>query len=159
MRLSRSRLRWCTMAAAVVMLGSTPAQRANAQRHASVVPGFRFGPPLRAGLALGVVYGDHTAAAQFAGPIVLGEVGIGGGRVSAGVLFAAPFVSGVEFLGSAIRTWGSPAQLEANRTLAGGELRVFVFAVNIGVGVYRPVAGFDDDDRRTRYFLNVGLGI
>ena len=62
-------------------------------------------------------------------------------------------------LGSALRTWGDPAQLEPNQTLAGGELRVSFFLVNVGVAVLSPVAGFPDDDRRTRYYLNIGLGI
>lgn len=159
MRLPRSRQRWWTMVVSVVVLGAIVPEGASAQWRVAALPGFRFGPPLRAGFAMALVYGNHTAAAQFAGPMALGEVGLGGARASAGVLFAAPFVTGMEFLGSAIRTWGSPAQLEANRTLAGGELRVFFLAVNVGVGVYRPVAGFEEDDRRTRYYLNVGLGI
>jgi len=104
------------------------------------------------------MYGDRSAAAQFAGPVALAEVGLGGARVSAGYLFAEPFASGIEMLGSVIRTWGSPAQVEPNRTLAGGEVRVLFFAANAGVGVYRPVGGFGSD-RRARYYVNVGLGV
>ena len=133
-------------------------QRAGAQWRAEVLPGVRFGPPLRAGLAVGVGYGKHIAAAQFAGPLLLGEVALGGARVSAGYLFAGPFASGIELLGSAIRTWGSPSQLDRRVTVAGGELRASFFLVNVGVGVFRPVSGFSDDGR-TRYYLNVGLGI
>lgn len=121
--------------------------------------GFRFGPPLKAGFALGVAYGDRMAALPFAGPIVLAEAGLGGTRASAGYLFAGPFASGIEILGTAMRTWGSPSQLEPGRTLAGGELRVAFFFVNVGGAALRPVSGFPDDDRRTRYYLNIGLGI
>jgi hypothetical protein len=131
---------------------------AAAQRRAEPLLGLRFGPPLRAGLAVAITYGDHSAAAQFAGPIALAEVGVGGGRVSAGYLFAEPFATGIEMLGTVMRTWGAPSQVERNRTLAGGEVRVLFFAVNVGVGVYRPVAGFDDD-KRARYYVNVGLGV
>ena len=95
----------------------------------------------------------------FAGPIVLGEVALGGARASAGYFVAGPFASAIEVLGSALRTWGDPSQLEANQTLVGGELRVAFFLVNVGFATFRPVAGFPDDDRRTRYYLNVGLGI
>jgi hypothetical protein len=98
------------------------------------------------------------AGAPFAGPVAIGEVGLGGARVSAGYLIAGEFASGIELLGSAIRTWGSPAQIDKNRTLFGGELRVSFFLVNAGLGVFRPtsrVAG----EKRTRYYLNVGLGI
>ena len=125
---------------------------------AEVLPGLRFGPPLKASVAVGVAYGNRMGASAFAGPLALGDVGLGGARASVGWLFAGPFASGIELLGSAMRTWGSPAQLERNRTLAGGELRASFFLVNVGGGVFRPVAGFGDD-RRTRYYLNLGLGI
>jgi hypothetical protein len=108
-------------------------------------------------LAVGVGYGNRTAASQFAGPMVIGEVAVGGGRVSAGYVFAGPFASGIQFLGAAVRTWGSPSQVERGRTLAGGELRASFFLVNVGGVVLRPVSGFGSD-RRTRYYLNVGLG-
>jgi hypothetical protein len=108
---------------------------------------------------LGVAYGKRMGRVPFAGPIGLAEVGLGGTRASAGYFVAGPFASGIEVLGSALRTWGDPAQLEPNQTLAGGELRVSFFLVNVGVAVLSPVAGFPDDDRRTRYYLNIGLGI
>ena len=88
----------------------------------------------------------------------VGEVGVGGWRASVGYLVAGPFASGIEVLGSAMRTWGSPAQLRKNQTLAGGEVRMSYFLVNVGLGVFRPMSGFAED-RRTRYYLNVGLGI
>jgi hypothetical protein len=90
--------------------------------------------------------------------MAVGEVGVGGWRGSVGYLVAGPFASGIEVLGSAMRTWGSPAQLRKNQTLAGGEVRMSYFLVNVGLGVFRPVSGFVDD-RRTRFYLNVGLGI
>lgn len=141
----------------IVMVEAGVPQRAFAQSRAETLPGLRFGPPLRAGLAVGVGYGNRTAASQFAGPMVIGEVAVGGGRVSAGYVFAGPFASGIQFLGSAVRTWGSPSQVERGRTLAGGELRASFFLVNVGGVVLRPVSGFGSD-RRTRYYLNVGLG-
>ncbi len=123
-----------------------------------MLPGVRFGPPLRASLAVGAAYGNRGAGWSFAGPMVLGDVGIGGARASVGYLFAGPFASGIELLGSALHTWGSPSQLKRNRTLAGGEVRVSYFLVNAGLGVFSPVSGFGTD-RRTRFYLNVGLGI
>ena len=133
-------------------------QRAFAQRRVETLPGLRFGPPLRAGFALGAGYGGPLGPFPFAGPLVIGEVALGGARVSAGYLFAGPFASGLEVLGSAMRTWGSPAQLDPKQTLVGGEFRATFFLVNAGLGVFRPVAGFEND-RRTRYYLNIGLGI
>ena len=146
------------MAVFIVMLEAGIPQRACAQRRAELLPGLRFGPPLRAGAALGIAYGAPAATSPFAGPLALAEVALGGARVSAGYLFAGPFASGIELLGSAVRTWGSPSQLDPWQTLVGGELRASFFLVNAGVGVFRPVAGFERD-RRTRYYLNVGLGI
>ena len=139
------------------MAEATIPLRAFAQRRAEILPGFRFGPPLRAGFALGAGYGAPAGPSPFAGPLLLGEVALGGARVSAGYLVAGRFASGVELLGSAMRTWGSPAQLEPGRTLVGGELRASLFLVNAGLGVFRPVAGFEGD-RRTRYYFNLGLG-
>src|SRR3954470_8185394 len=139
------------------MLGITGSERAFAQWRAEILPGFRFGPPLKAGAALGVAYGKRMARVPFAGPIALAEVGLGGARASAGSFVAGPFASGIEVLGSALRTWGDPSQLEPNQTLAGGELRVSFFLVNVGFAVFHPMAGFPDDDRRTRYYLNIGL--
>jgi hypothetical protein len=155
---SGSRRIWRALGVLIVMVEAGIPQRAFAQWRTATLPGLRFGPPLRAGLAVGVGFGNRTAATQFAGPLVLGEVAVGGGRVSAGYFFAGPFASGIELLGSAIRTWGSPSQLERRTTIAGGELRASFFLVNVGAGVFRPVGGFDGD-RRTRYYLNVGLGI
>ena len=152
--------RWVSQGLAIiVLLGSTVTERALAQWRAEMLPGLRFGPPLKAGAALGVAYGKRMGSVPFAGPIGLAEVGLGGARASAGYFVAGPFASGIEVLGSALRTWGDPAQLEPNQTLAGGELRVSFFLVNVGVAVLSPVAGFPDDDRRTRYYLNIGLGI
>jgi len=133
------------------------AQRAAAQWRAEMLPGLRFGPPLKAGLAVGVAYGNRLARIPFAGPIVVGEVALGGARANVGYFIAGPFASGIELLGSAIRTWGSPSQIEKNRTLLGGEVRASFFLVDVGVGVFRPHAA--GDDRRTRYYLNIGLGI
>lgn len=147
------------MATLIVMLGSTIPDRALAQRRAEMLPGLRFGPPLKAGAAFGVAYGDRIGRVPFAGPIALVEAALGGARASAGYFVAGPFASGIEVLGSALRTWGDPSQLEPNQTLFGGELRVSFFLVNVGFAVFRPAAGFPDDDRRTRYYLNLGLGI
>ena len=146
-------------AAVIVMLGSAWTERAFAQWRAEMLPGLRFGPPIKAGAALGAAYGKRMGRVPFAGPIALAEVGVGGARGSAGYFMAGPFASGIEVLGSALRTWGDPSQLEPNQTLAGGELRVAFFLVNVGVAMLHPVAGFPDDDRRTRYYLNIGLGI
>jgi hypothetical protein len=142
----------------IVMVEVGVPQRVFAQRRTEVLPGLRFGPPLRAGLAVGVGYGDRTSSAEFAGPIVIAEAAVGGGRVSAGYFFAGPFASGIEFLGSAVRTWGSPSQVERGRTLVGGELRASFFFTNVGAVALRPISG-SRDDRRTRYYLNVGFGI
>ena len=156
--MSIPRPRWLALALSIGMLEGAFPQRAGAQWRAEVLPGLRFGPPIRAGLALGVVYGNRFPIAQFAGPIAIAEGGVGGGRVSAGYMLAFPFVAGVELLGSAVRTWGSPSQIERNRTLAGGEIRVSFMAVNVGVSAMRPMRS-PDADRRTRYYLNIGLGI
>jgi hypothetical protein len=158
MRVSRSRWTWRIVAVLIVMLEAVIPQRVFAQWRAEMLPGLRFGPPLKAGVALGVAYGNQTGPSPFAGPIAIAEGALGGGRVSAGYFAAGPFASGIEVLGSALRTWGRPSQIENNRTLVGGELRVSFFLVNAGLGVFRPVDGVPAD-RRTRYFLNVGLGI
>ena len=158
MRLSSSRgIAW-PAAVFIVMLEAAFPQRAFAQRRAEVLPGLRFGPPIKAGFALGVAYGDRWGVTQFAGPLVLGEVGLGGARVSAGYFFAFPFASGLEILGSAIRTWRSPSQMDPGVTMLGGEVRASGFLVNVGLGVFRPTAAYEGD-RRTRYYLNLGLGI
>lgn len=154
----RSRRILRTVGVLIVMVEAGVPQRAFAQRRAEILPGLRFGPPLRAGLAVGVGYGDRTSFAQFAGPILIGEAAVGGGRVSAGYFFAGPFASGIELLGSAVRTWGSPSQVDRGRTLVGGEFRASFFLTNVGAVVLRPVSG-SPDDRRTRYYLNIGLGI
>lgn len=158
MRVSRSRWMWQVVAVFIVMLQAVIPQRVFAQWRAEMLPGLRFGPPLRAGAALGVAYGNHTGPSPFAGPIGVAEAGVGGGRVSAGYFMAGPFASGIQLLGSAVRTWGNPSQVEKKRSLAGGEVRVSFFLVNAGLGVFRPV-GRTDGERRTRYFLNLGLGI
>ena len=158
MRASRSRGIWRVVAVFIVMLEVVVPQRVFAQWRAEMLPGLRFGPPLKAGAALGVAYGNKTGPSPFAGPIGIAEVAIGGGRVSAGYLIAGPFATGVELLGSAIRTWGDPSQIEKRRTLIGGELRASFFFVNAGVGVFRPTRG-SSSDGKTRVFLNLGLGI
>jgi hypothetical protein len=140
------------------MLEGVIPQRGFAQWRPEMLPGLRFGPPLKASVAIGVTYGNRMAGSPFAGPIALADVGIGGARASVGYFFAGPFASGLEVLGSGLRTWGSPSQLEKNRTLAGGEVRASYFLVNVGLGVFRPISG-DRSDRRTRYYLNIGLGI
>lgn len=122
-----------------------------------MLPGLRFGPPLKAGAAIGVAYGNQLGRIQFAGPIALGEVGLGGGRASVGYFFAGPFASGIEVLGSAIRTWGSPSQVRKDQTLVGGEIRASFFLVNVGVGRYKTPR--EGEEKNVRWFLNVGLGI
>ncbi|HEX6051258.1 MAG TPA: hypothetical protein VFZ21_18385 [Gemmatimonadaceae bacterium] len=149
--------RWIALGfVAAVGLAVVPI-RAGAQWHAEVLPGVRFGAPLRAGFALGVTYGTQVSFAQFAGPIAIAEAGLGGGRVSGGYLLAFPFASGIEVLASAVRTWGSPLKADGKETLAGGELRGSFFSVNVGVGIFRPVVS--GNDRRTRIYMNVGFGI
>jgi len=113
---------------------------------------------MRAGFALGVAYGTRTTFAQFGGPLALAELGVGGGRVSAGYLLAGPLASGLEVLGSAIRTWGNTSQAAPGQTLVGVEVRVSCFLLNLGVGVFRPISDRGSNDQ-TRYYLNLGLGI
>ena len=155
---SRSRGALPAFVLLIEIIGGSAPQRAAAQWRTETLVGARFGPPLRAGFAVGVVYGNTSRIAEFGGAIALAEVGLGGGRVSAGYFLAFPFVSGVEVLGSVVRTWGSPVQADPNVTLAGGELRAIAFAVNVGVGVFRPVGGTSGDGG-TKYYINVGLGI
>ena len=158
MRAPRSRWRFWFTAVSIVMLELAVPRRGFAQWRAETLPGLRFGPPLRAGFALGVAYGGRTTFAQFAGPLALAELGVGGGRVSAGYLIAGPLASGFEVLGSAIRTWGNTSQAAPGQTLLGGEVRVSFFLLNLGVGVFRPMSDRESNDR-TRYYLNLGLGI
>jgi hypothetical protein len=75
-----------------------------------------------------------------------------------GYFLGGDYASGLELLGSAIRTWGSPSQIEKNRTLVGGEVRASFFLVTAGVGVFKPV-GKPETERRTRVYFNLGLGI
>jgi len=154
MRLSASRGGLLAFVLLIVMVGAAFPQRAAAQWRAVTLVGARFGPPLRAGFAVGVAYGNRSRIAEFGGPIVLAEAGLGGGRLSAGYFLAFPFVSGMELLGSAVRTWGSPLNADPKVTLIGGELRAIGFAVNVGLGAFRPVG-----EGETRYYLNIGLGI
>ncbi len=157
---SSSRRIWWVAGVIIGLIELAHPQRALAQRRATLLPGLRFGPPLRAGFALGVAYGDRLGPSPFAGPIVIGEVGVGGARASVGYFVAGDFASGIEVLGSVITTWGSPSQLERRQTLLGGEIRGSFFLFNLGGGVFRPTGGFrEGDDRRTRYYLNIGLGI
>lgn len=158
MRLSRSRLFPCGASVLIVLLEAAVPQRVSAQTRAELLPGLRFGPPLKAGAAVGVGFGKPMAGSPFAGPIALGEVGLGGARVSVGYLVAGEFASGIELLGSVVRTWGSPSQIEKKRTLVGGEFRVSFFLVNAGIGVFRPTSRVADE-KHTRYYLNIGFGI
>lgn len=48
--------------AVIVVLGSTVPERAFAQWRAEMLPGLRFGPPLKAGAAFGVAYGKRMRA-------------------------------------------------------------------------------------------------
>lgn len=158
MKKTRSRRVFLAASISIVMLQAVVPQRVGAQWRTETVPGLRFGPPLRAGLAVALAYGARDSLSQFAGAIAIVEPGIGGVRGSIGYIIAGPFASALEVLGSGVRTWGSPAQVERNRTLVGGELRLAYFAVNVGLAVMQPV-GDAWDDRRRRYYLNVGLGI
>ena len=158
MRAPTSRWTFWFTTISIVMLELAVPRRGFAQWRAETLPGLRFGPPLRAGFALGVAYGGRTTFAQFAGPLALAELGVGGGRVSAGYLIAGPLASGFEVLGSAIRTWGNTSQAAPGQTLLGGEVRVSFFLLNLGVGVFRPMSDLESNDR-TRYYLNLGLGI
>ena len=158
MRAPRLRWKFWFTAVAIVMLELAAPSRSFAQWRAETVPGLRFGPPLRASFALGVTYGTRTTFAQFAGPLALADLGVGGGRVSAGYLLAGPLASSFEVLGSAIRTWGNTSQAAPGQTLVGGEVRVSFFLLNLGVGVFRPTSDRETNDR-TRYYLNLGLGI
>lgn len=158
MRAPRARWRFWFTAVSIVMLELVVPRRGFAQWRAETLPGLRFGPPMRAGFALGVAYGTRTTFAQFAGPLALAELGVGGGRVSAGYLLAGPLASGFEVLGSAIRTWGNTSQAAPGQTLVGGEVRVSFFLLNLGVGVFRPMSDRGSTDQK-RYYLNLGLGI
>ena len=157
--LSRRAGAWRGLVTFILILGVAVPERAFAQWRAEVLPGLRFGPPLKAGAVAGVAYGNRLARLPFAGPLALAEVALGGTRASVGYFFAGPFASGIEVLGSGLRTWNDPSQLEPNQTLIGWELRAAFFLVNVGLAVFHPVAGFPNDDHRTRYYLNVGLGI
>lgn len=87
--------------------------------------------------------------------------GADGARLALGygaMLAGTSFFSGGEFKATVIRTWRSPGRTEANRTLAGPEVRGMFFSfLSLGAGYYWEIS--PQGPKRDAFLgVQVGLG-
>jgi hypothetical protein len=107
----------------------------------------QWSSPLRASGGVGLLAGARRGgfAAVRNGALFQVEPGIGGGALHVGWVPAAGVTSGLAFAGVALkgtllRTWGSPAGVEADRTFAGASIHA-AWIVKLSVGVLAPIDG------------------
>lgn len=115
--------------------------------------GLHFGGVEKASLGLGVL-GVSQSGNGMTGLVGLVEPGIGGAKVRAGVIRLLPFASAIEVNGAFLRSWARPRFAQPWRNYAGGEVRLVVVLLNVGVGVYEPLG-----DGRTIRTLTFGIGL
>jgi len=146
----------CTILALTLALTLAPAARAQSSgRGVEWLPAFgiHFGGVEKASLGLGVL-GVSQSGNGMTGLVGLVEPGIGGGKVRVGVIRLLPFASAIELNGAFLRSWARPRFAEPWRSFAGGEVRLVVVLLNVGVGVYEPLGG-----GRTIRTLTFGIGL
>ena len=119
------------------------------------VGGIHVGGPVRASLALGVLWVRDTAGDRAHGPLVMAEPGLRGHRLSVGYLmsrgtlgqFAAVHASGLGLRGG--DSW---------RQFAGVDVQVQpAFATGVRVGAFLPVGSAPS--RRVMWIADVAFGL
>ena len=122
----------------------------------------RYSTPIKVSGVLGVSFNQPTGHGNYRGFFAQLEPGFGGGKVNLGYRFGRMQFMPLWNLGlsaSALQTWGNPLDdVEPDQTYAGLELSGAFSMLGLNFGVFRHVAG-DDQDHEWIYTLGVGAGI
>ena len=122
----------------------------------------RYSTPIKVSWALGVVFMKLHSSHAYSGFFTQIEPGIAGCKLNAGYRFGEHHFLPVYNIGLAVsvmQTWGSPLQgVESDQTYAGLELVGAFSMIGLNGGVFKHVAG-DDEDSNWIYSLGIGLGI
>ncbi len=119
----------------------------------------RYSTPLKLGFVLGISKNYLQGRQQFHGPFFQLEPGFGGGKINlgyrAGAYHFIPLFN-IGLSGSLLHTWGNPlGDIEPNQTYAGLELSGAVYVVGLNSGVFRHIAG---DDDQNDWIITIGAG-
>lgn len=119
----------------------------------------RYSTPLKLGFVLGISRNHLYGRDQFHGPFFQLEPGFGGGKINLGYRAGAYRFIPLFNLGlsaSLMHTWGNPlGDIEPDQTYAGLELSGAVYVIGLNSGVFRHIAG---DDNQHDWIVTIGAG-
>ena len=136
---------------ALAFIAATLASPLHAQAFSA---GLHFGGPVRAALAVGVIWMRPTGSDHGQGPILLAEPGLGGHRISAGYLFARGNLG--QF--ASVRATGLALRRNGWSRYAGLDLQVQpLFVIGGRLGAFLPLQSAAS--RRLLWIADVSLGL
>lgn len=122
----------------------------------------RYSTPIKVSGVLGVSFNRMTGYRSYRAFFVQAEPGFGGGKLNLGYRVGATAFMPIWNLGlstSLLQTWGNPlGDVEPDQTYLGLELSGAFSMLGLNVGVFRHMAG-EDEDHEWIYTLGVGAGI
>jgi hypothetical protein len=122
----------------------------------------RYSTPIKVSAALGVVFMKFCGYNEYTGFFVQAEPGFAGGKLNLGYRYGGhrfiPLFN-IGLSASLMQTWDNPLNdVEGGQTYVGLELSGALSFFGVNFGVFRHVAG-DDDEHQWIYTLGVGGGI
>lgn len=122
----------------------------------------RYSTPIKVSGVFGVVFMKLKSSTCYSGFFTQIEPGIAGGKLNVGYRFGKHQFLPIYNIGLAVsvmQTWGNPLQdVESDQTYVGLELVVAFSMVGLNGGVFKHIAG-DDEDSDWIYSLGIGIGI
>jgi hypothetical protein len=122
----------------------------------------RYSTPIKVSGVLGLVFMKLHGHNSYSGFFTQIEPGIAGGKISVGYRYGEYHFMPIYNIGlalSVMQTWSNPLQdVEGGQTYVGLELVGALSMVGLNGGVFKHIAG-DDEDSDWIYSLGIGLGI
>lgn len=122
----------------------------------------RYSTPIKVSGVFGVIFMQLNGYHSYGGFFTQIEPGIAGGKLSAGYRYGKHQFLPVFNIGLAVslmQTWSNPLQgVDGGQTFAGLELSGAFSMLGLNGGVFRHIAG-DDEDSDWIYSLGIGVGI
>lgn len=126
--------------------------------------GVRYTHPQRAAVSLTLARAMETDTAFTAGWFAQVEPGLGGGKVSAGLVAFdstrspwTPFAFGAAIKGTALRTWGTPHDSPPGQTLLGPEVDLTVLYFKLSAGYLWRAGGAPGPAGRFTWGVGAGF--
>lgn len=128
--------------------------------HDQCLGGLTYGAPLKLAVSWAGGMRKELANGQDVCAFVSPKLGLGGARLSMGIMrTVGTFGGGIGVSGGILRTFGAPSYADRMSTYAGGSLHVFpILGIGFELGSYHRLGGVSERGRKSIIVWSAGIG-